>query len=216
MCVESCILFPWFFSFSTSHFFFTRLAWHIKVNWAGFDKLESEGGITRRVLLLGYRSGFQVWDVEEADNVRDLVSRHGGPVSFMQMLPKPIALKRSEDKFADTRPLLVVSADGSLSVGNNMQEGMPTPYNAAVPNSHDAMKGGFVPTAVFFYSLRSQSYIYNIKFRSVVYSVRCSPRVVAISLANQVYFHVICNTSVLSSAQARFTNLVLHFADTLY
>lgn len=158
-----------------------------QVNWAGFDELESEGGITRRVLLLGYRSGFQVWDVEEADNVRDLVSRHGGPVSFMQMLPKPIALKRSEDKFADTRPLLVVSADGSLSVGNNMQEGMPTPYNATVPNGHDAMKGGFVPTAVFFYSLRSQSYIYNIKFRSVVYSVRCSPRVVAISLANQIH-----------------------------
>ncbi|PON61475.1 Breast carcinoma amplified sequence [Parasponia andersonii] len=160
---------------------------HDQVNWAGFDKLEIEGDITRQVLLLGYRSGFQVWDVEEADNVRDLVSRHGGPVSFMQMLPKPIASKRSEDKFADSRPLLVVCADGNLSIGSNMQEGLATPHNATIQNSHDSVNGSFVPTAVFFYSLRSQAYVYNIKFRSVVYSVRCSSRVVAISLTTQIH-----------------------------
>lgn len=153
--------------------------------------MEGKEGITRQLLLLGYRSGFQVWDVEEADNVRDLVSKHGGPVSFMQMLPKLIASKSSEDKFADTRPLLVVCADGNLSVGNNMQDGVPTPHNATIPNGHDSRNGGFVPTAVFFYSLRTQSYVYNIKFRSVVYCVRCSPRVVAISLATQVCFHVL-------------------------
>lgn len=160
----------------------------MKVNWAGFDKLEGEGDITRRVLLLGYRSGYQVWDVEEADNVRDLVSRHGGPVSFMQMLPKPIASTRSEDKFADSRPLLVVCADCNLSVGSNVQDGFANPHNAIIQNGHNSMNGSFVPTAVFFYSLRSQSYVYNIKFRSIVYSVRCSSRVVAISLASQVYF----------------------------
>lgn len=148
--------------------------------------MEGEGGITRQVLLLGYRSGFQVWDVEEADNVRDLVSRHDGPVSFMQMLPKPIASKKSEDKFADSRPLLVLCADGNLSAGSYMQDGIPHPHNATIPNGHDSMNGGFVPTAVYFYSLRSQSFVYNIKFRSVVHSVRCSPRVVAISLSTQV------------------------------
>ena len=190
---------------------------YLQVNWAGFDKLEGEGGITRQVLLLGYRSGFQVWDVEEADNVRDLVSRHGGPVSFMQMLPKPIATKRSEDKFADSRPLLVLCADGNLSVGNNMQDGIPHPHNATIPNGHDSMNGGFVPTAVFFYSLRSQSFVYNIKFRSVVYSVRCSPRVVAISLATQVCFciFIFIVVSVMLSGWAPSYNPFTCTADTL-
>ncbi|XP_062077818.1 autophagy-related protein 18f [Humulus lupulus] len=179
---------------------------HDQVNWAGFDKLEGEGDSIRRVLLLGYRSGFQVWDVEEADNVRDLVSRHGGPVSFMQMLCKPIASKRSEDKFADSRPLLVVCADGNLSVGNNIQDGLPTPHNTNIQNGHDSMNGNFEPTAAFFYSLRSQSYVYNIKFRSAVYSVRCSSRVVAITLATQI--HCI-NASTLEREYTILTNPIV-------
>ncbi|KAM4103014.1 hypothetical protein ACJW30_06G047100 [Castanea mollissima] len=160
---------------------------HDQVNWAGFDKLEGEGGAIRQVLLLGYRSGFQVWDVEDANNVRDLVSRHDGPVSFMQMLPKPIASKGLQDKFADSRPLLVVCADGSLSVGSNIQNGLATPCNGSIPNYNDSVNGSFLPTAVQFYSLRSQSYVHVLKFRSVVYSVRCSSRVVAISQAAQIH-----------------------------
>ena len=169
----------------------------IKVNWAGFDKLEGEGGAIRQVLLLGYRSGFQVWDVEDANNVRDLVSRHDGPVSFMKMLPKPIASKRLQDKFADSRPLLVVCADGSHSVGSNIQNGLATPCNGSIPNYNDSVNGSILPTAVQFYSLRSQSYVHVLKFRSVVYSVRCSSRVVAISQAAQVYFPHVYFLSIL-------------------
>jgi hypothetical protein len=130
------------------------------VNWSGFDKLEDEGDVIRQVLLLAYRSGFQVWDVEDANNVRDLVSRHDGPVSFMQMLPKPIASKRLQDKFADSHPLLVVCADGSISVGSNIQDGSATSCNGSISNCHDPVNGSFLPTAVRFYSLRSQSLMF--------------------------------------------------------
>lgn len=157
------------------------------MNWAGFDKLEDEGDVIRQVLLLAYRSGFQVWDVEDADNVRDLVSRHDGPVSFMQMMPKPIASKRSQGKLADSHPLLVVCADGSLPIGSNIQDGSATSSNGSISNGHDPVNGTVLPTAVWFYSLRSESYVDVLKFRSVVYSVRCSSRVVAISQAAQVY-----------------------------
>ncbi|XP_043688630.1 autophagy-related protein 18f-like isoform X2 [Telopea speciosissima] len=153
-----------------------------QVQWAGFDKLECDGDVIRQVLLLGYRSGFQVWDVEEANNVLELVSRHDGPVSFLQMQPKPIASKRSEDKFVDVRPLLVVAGDGMLSGGGNNQDG-----NANVTTCQESANGNFVPTVVRFYSLRSQSYVHILKFRSAVYSVRCSPRVVAISQAAQIH-----------------------------
>ncbi|GLT77497.1 hypothetical protein SLA2020_490740 [Shorea laevis] len=159
---------------------------HDQVYWAGFDKLEDEN-IVHQVLLLGYRSGFQVWDIEEADNVRDLVSRHDGPVSFMQMLPKPIQLKRPGDKYADSRPLLVVCTDGSLSGGTNLQDGFVTSSNGSMLNYHDPGNGSFVPAVVQFYSLRSQSYVHMLKFRSLVYSVRCSSRVVAISQATQIH-----------------------------
>ncbi|KAF5478822.1 hypothetical protein F2P56_005352 [Juglans regia] len=160
---------------------------HDQVIWAGFDKLEGEGDVIRQVLLLAYRSGFQVWDVEDADNVRDLVSRHDGPVSFMQMLPKPVATKGLQGKFADCHPMLVVCGDGSLSIGGNIQDGSATPGNGSISNGHDPVNGIFLPTTVRFYSIRSQSYVHVLKFRSVVYSVRCSSRVVAISQAAQIH-----------------------------
>ncbi|KAI4366130.1 hypothetical protein MLD38_022048 [Melastoma candidum] len=153
-----------------------------QILWAGFDKLEGDGHVVRRVLLLGYRSGFQVWDVEEADNVHDLFSRHDGPVSFMQMLPNPIPSDKMEDKFSDSRPLLVVCGDNSG--GTNSLDGFTTHYNGTMPNGHD---NGFVPTTVRFYSIRSQSYVHVLKFRSAVYSVRCSSRVVAVSQATQIH-----------------------------
>ncbi|KAJ6727964.1 AUTOPHAGY-RELATED PROTEIN 18F [Salix koriyanagi] len=154
--------------------------YNLQVRWAGFDKLEGDDDVIHQVLLLGYRSGFQVWDVEEANNVRDLVSRHDGPVSFLQMLPKPITSKRSEDKFAYNRPLLVVCADG-------VHEGPATSCNGNVSNNHDPVNGSTVSTVVRFYSLRSQSYVHVLKFRSAVYSVRCSSRIVAISQSAQVH-----------------------------
>ncbi|KAJ4975185.1 hypothetical protein NE237_000291 [Protea cynaroides] len=159
-----------------------------QVQWAGFDKLECDGDVLRQVLLLGYRSGFQVWDVEEANNVLELVSRHDGPVSFLQMQPQPIASRRSDDKFVDIRPLLVVSGNGTVSEGGNNQDGLAYHCNGnGNVTSHESANGNFGPTIVQFYSLRSQSYVHSLKFRSTVYSVRCSPRVVAISQAAQIH-----------------------------
>ncbi|KAF8414077.1 hypothetical protein HHK36_002076 [Tetracentron sinense] len=157
-----------------------------QVLWAGFDKLEYEGEIIRQVLLLGYRSGFQVWDVEEADNVRELVSRHDGPVSVLQMQPKPITSNKSGDDFADLRPLLVV-ANGSLSGAGNIQDELSS-CNGNITNCHDRRNGNLImPMVVRFYSLTSQSFVHVLKFRSAVHSVRCSPRVIAISQATQIH-----------------------------
>lgn len=160
----------------------------IKVNWAGFDKLEWDDNVIRQVLLLGFRSGFQVWDVEEANNVQDLVCRYDGSVSYMQVLPRPIPSMRSGDKFAESRPLLVLSAYGSIAANLNIQDRLASSGNVAIPKSQELVDGNFMPTFVRFYSLKSQTYVHELKFRSAVYSVKCSPLVVAISLATQVCF----------------------------
>ncbi|XP_022981384.1 autophagy-related protein 18f-like isoform X2 [Cucurbita maxima] len=158
-----------------------------QVNWAGFDKLEWDDNVVQRVLLLGFRSGFQVWDIEEANNVQDLVSCYDGSVSYMQVLPRPIPLMRSGDKFTESRPLLVLSAYGSITSGFKIQDRLATSGNAAVPKVQELADAGFMPTFVRFYSLKSQTYVHELKFRSVVYSVRCSPLVVAISLVTQIH-----------------------------
>ncbi|XP_027340566.1 autophagy-related protein 18f isoform X1 [Abrus precatorius] len=180
---------------------------HDQVIWAGFDKLEGEGEVIQQVLLLGYRSGFQVWHVDESNNVRDLVSRHDGPVSFMQMVPNPIASKRSEDKFANSRPLLVVCTDGFFAGGSNVQDGLTTTsHNGSPSNSHDQINGTYLPTTVQFYSMKSQSYVHVLKFRSVVYSVRCSSRIVAVSQSTQIHCF---NATTLERDYTLLTNPIL-------
>ncbi|ESW04971.1 hypothetical protein PHAVU_011G140900 [Phaseolus vulgaris] len=158
-----------------------------RVIWAGFDTLEGQGEVIRQVLLLGYWSGFQVLDVDDSNNVCDLVSRNDGPVSFMQMVPSPTVLKKLEDKFVDKRPLLAVCVNDFLAGGGNIREGLVATCNGGTLNHHDQVNGNYLPTTVQFYSMRSQSYIHTLNFRSVVYSVRCSSRVVAVSLSTQIH-----------------------------
>ncbi|KAL8506124.1 hypothetical protein ACS0TY_017114 [Phlomoides rotata] len=160
-----------------------------QVCWAGFDKLELERGIARQVLLLGFSCGFQVWDVEAADNVRSIVTRHDGPVSFMQMLPKPVASNQSEDRFAESRPLLIICADASFSGDINVQEGSAVSGipNGSIQQCNGSANDSYVPTFVWFYSLRTQSYVHLLRFRSVVHLVRCSSRVVAVLQSTQIH-----------------------------
>lgn len=160
---------------------------HDQVLWAGFDKLECERGTTRQILLLGCRYGFQVWDVEDGDNVYNLVSRHDGPVSFIQVLPKLIASKNCDDKFSVNRPMLILCADVSFSGGSSSGESTETPCNGTFQHYHSQARTTFVPTVVWFYSMRSHSYVHQLRFRTVVHLVRCSSRVIAILQAAQIH-----------------------------
>ncbi|THU48722.1 hypothetical protein C4D60_Mb06t02010 [Musa balbisiana] len=157
-----------------------------QVYWAGFDKLECEGGHLRQVLLLGYRSGFQVWDVELADDVRQLVSRHDGPVSFLQMQKKLIPSKYREDKFADVRPLLIVVEDSSVTLDGNDPDGCGSPCNKS-NGHHDLGSDNLLSTYLRFYSLRTHDYVHVLKFRAAVFSVRCSSRVIVVCQATQIH-----------------------------
>ncbi|KAD5507672.1 hypothetical protein R6Q59_031540 [Mikania micrantha] len=164
-----------------------------QVIWAGFDKLEYEGGISRQLLLLGYQYGFQVWDVEDTNNVRNIVSRYDGAVYFMQILPKATLSGHSQVEYPNDRPLLVICADRSFSAGANAQGGTTICSNGNIKDNYDQINGvyeingGYVPTVVWFYSLKSQCYVKELKFRSPVYSLRCSSRLVAVLQAAQVH-----------------------------
>ncbi|KAH9299185.1 hypothetical protein KI387_030867, partial [Taxus chinensis] len=158
-----------------------------QVQWVGFDKLELGAGNVRHVLLLTYKNGFQVWDVENADNVQELVSKRDGPVAFLRMQPEPIKLEPDVECFQDSRPLLLVVTEEQTLVGGNVQGGFGTGYNGDAGSPPETRSSYPVPTIIQFYSFRSHTYVHELKFRSAIYIVRCSSNIVAVALATQIY-----------------------------
>nr|XP_024358119.1 autophagy-related protein 18h-like isoform X1 [Physcomitrium patens]XP_024358120.1 autophagy-related protein 18h-like isoform X1 [Physcomitrium patens]XP_024358121.1 autophagy-related protein 18h-like isoform X1 [Physcomitrium patens] len=152
-----------------------------QVLWSSFDKLELGSGEIRQVLLLTYANGFQVWDVQDASNVHELVSRRDGPVAFLRLQPKPILQEPMDEgvNFEGARPLLLVVTVDVTGSGSPGAGGGGGSLNFGA--SH------FVPTVVRFYSLRNHSYVHSLRFRTGIHAVRCSPRVVAVALATQIY-----------------------------
>ncbi|XP_039029229.1 autophagy-related protein 18h-like isoform X1 [Hibiscus syriacus] len=150
-----------------------------QLQWASFDRLELAPLSFKRVLLLGYFNGFQVLDVEDASNVSELVSRRDDPATFLQMQPLP-EMSEGHEGFRASHPLLLVVADESKVSGLMLtrRDGFEEPKNGNTLLS---------PTVVRFYSLRSHNYVHVLRFRSTVYMVRCSPRIVAVGLATQIY-----------------------------
>lgn len=157
---------------------------HLQVLWSNFDKLELSSGETRQVLLLTYANGFQVWDVQDASNVHELVSRRDGPAAFLRLQPKPLVQESVDGgaSFKGARPLLLVVTLETTGSGSPGAGGYPSSAggNAGLAASH------FVPTVVKFYSLRNHSYVHTLRFRTGIHAVRCSSRVVAVALATQV------------------------------
>ncbi|KAL5768414.1 hypothetical protein ACOSP7_014966 [Xanthoceras sorbifolium] len=157
-----------------------------QVLWSSFDRLEFSPSFFKHVLLLGYSNGFQVLDVEDAGNVSEIVSRRDDPVTFLQMQPIPAKSEQHHEGFRNSHPLLlVVACDESKSSGPNLA-GRDGPLR----DGYDESQMGNLsisPTAVRFYSLKSHNYVHVLRFRSTVYMVRCSPRIVAVGLAAQIY-----------------------------
>ncbi|KAL9233274.1 hypothetical protein vseg_008295 [Gypsophila vaccaria] len=156
---------------------------HLKdqVLWACFDWLQLGPSSFKRVLLLGYTNGFQVLDVDDASTVNELVSKRDGPCTFLQIQPYPAQVENCEG-FRASHPLLLVAAGDETNSQDSSQrrrDGFATDSQAEnVVNS---------PTAVRFYSLKSQNYVHVLRFRSAVFTVRCSPRIVAVGLVSQIY-----------------------------
>ncbi|XP_020582265.1 autophagy-related protein 18h-like isoform X2 [Phalaenopsis equestris] len=156
-----------------------------QVLWVGFDKLELGPASFKHVLLLGYTNGFQVLDVEDASNVCELVSRRDGPVTFLQIQPMPA--KSEWDGFRTSHPMLLTVA-GDETKGSGMVQGGR--LSALIRDGLSEPQQGnclSAPTVVRFYSLKSHTYVHFLRFRSAVYLVRCSPRIVAVALAAQIY-----------------------------
>ncbi|CAK8572877.1 unnamed protein product [Lathyrus sativus] len=160
-----------------------------QVTWAGFDKLELDQKICKRVLLLGYLNGFQVLDVEDASGFSEVVSKRDGPVSFLQMQPFPVGVSSDgQEGFRKSHPLLLVVAgdgdEGCVGQTGSGFGGLGREGGKVESQSGNGVKSA---TAVRFYSLKSHSYVHVLRFRSVVCMIRCCSKIVAVGLATQIY-----------------------------
>lgn len=158
-----------------------------QVQWAGFDVMELGPGHFQRVLLLTYLNGFQVWNVEDANDVWEIVSKRDGPVAFLRIQPQPITNACDEALNAARPFLLVVTTDTTNCRSTGIPNRPANGYNGVVGSPPSIGENHFVPTLVKFYSLRSHTYVHTLRFRTAIHSVRCSTRIVAVALATQLY-----------------------------
>lgn len=127
-----------------------------------------------------------MWDVEDADDVWELVSKRDGPVASLRVQPQPFP-ETSDGVFKASRPLLlVVTTDGTVSRANGVQGGLANGFGHVVGTPPVPGENDIIPTLVKFYSLRSHTYVHTLRFRTAIFSVRCSPRVIAVALSTQV------------------------------
>ncbi|XP_041020803.1 autophagy-related protein 18h-like isoform X2 [Juglans microcarpa x Juglans regia] len=94
------------------------------------------------------------------------------------------AKSEGREGFRPLHPLLlVVACDESKSSGlmHSARDGLVR------DGFTEPQTGAISPNAVRFYSLRSHIYVHVLRFRSTVYMVRCSPQIVAVGLATQIY-----------------------------
>ncbi|KAH9853231.1 hypothetical protein C2E23DRAFT_884844 [Lenzites betulinus] len=83
-----------------------------EVLWAGWDVLaEEDRSSLRSILMLGYRTGLQIWDCSNLGSVAELLNLTGsqwGAVEFAAMLPEPP--RTMPDEFRHKRPLVAFSS----------------------------------------------------------------------------------------------------------
>lgn len=156
-----------------------------RVLYAGFDKLELAGGNVRRVLLLGYVNGFQIFDIEEANNVQELVSKRDSAVAFLQIQPTPVTSEASKWRFEANKPLLL-SVKDETAQEENSEYGFGIGYSEGVGGLPREADNNFVSTDVHFYSLNCHNYVHQLCFKSAIYGVRCSSSALAVALATQI------------------------------
>jgi len=129
--------------------------------WASFDILEL-GSERRQCLVTAYINGFQVWDVQDLENVHELISRREGPIKCLKFMPTPFEKETPENPLYLKRPLLAVASASDVS--------------SQFPNS-----------MVKLYSLVTHDYVNMLRFRTEVYSILCSKRLLVVALKDHLY-----------------------------
>ncbi|KAI9012714.1 hypothetical protein BC832DRAFT_258564 [Gaertneriomyces semiglobifer] len=131
-----------------------------RVDWWGTSR-------ARLCLLLGYARGFQVWVVDDIEDVREVISvRDGlGSVKWLDAVPNPKSVKEAKDYLEASRPVMAYITNANPATAR--------PDNPASPSQ----------SALQIYSLRSQAVVQTIRFSDdVAMDAKCNDRVIVVAM----------------------------------
>ncbi|KAI9495760.1 hypothetical protein BDB00DRAFT_192295 [Zychaea mexicana] len=130
------------------------------VTFATFQIQDFLSSSSSLLLLLGYKNGFQIWDVTSPENVHETCSIRdttASVVQYMHILAEPELRPGCVDPYAEFRPLLaIISANNDDHIrqspnGNQNDDGSsPSPPSIAQAN---------IPTRLRIFSLRTQEVV---------------------------------------------------------
>lgn len=131
------------------------------ITWMGVDNVFWTTGTHRLFLVLGYVDGFQVWDVQDPNSAREVLSKQDKAVIHARLMPVPLRSRDSE------------------TPGSTLELGAASaPLLAYVQKSQ--------PTLVRFYSMQSNDVIYLLRLTQPAVTLQGSRRVFAVGMIGQV------------------------------
>ena len=86
-----------------------------KVIWCNFDQIEMNNEIIH-CLIICYNNGFQIWQIDEKENFKEILNRRENNNSIIQIfkiLSSPN--KGKNDLYADKRPIALVYSENEIS-----------------------------------------------------------------------------------------------------
>eukprot|EP01133_Synstelium_polycarpum_P003810 gene3810-4392_t len=137
-----------------------------------FDECEILGK-KHKLLNICYNNGFQIWDLDNPEGVKEIFSLREGLTKFVKILPTPAEKETPGSVFYGKRPLLaVVSGDDNPKVTRNM---------------------------VRIFSLRTTELVNGSKFRSPVFNVIANDKIILVCLKERIVgFDPVTMTKMLS------------------
>ncbi|KAN0018882.1 hypothetical protein ACTFIU_008816 [Dictyostelium citrinum] len=117
-------------------------------------------GEKHKILINCYNNGFQVWDLNHTDGVKELLSFRDGLTKFCKVLTNPLESDNESSSFYGKRPLLaVVSGEDNPKVTKNM---------------------------VRIFSLQTTELISMYKFKSPIYNVLSNQQIILVVLKERI------------------------------
>eukprot|EP01132_Coremiostelium_polycephalum_P004000 gene4000-5002_t len=124
-----------------------------------FDEVEILGKI-HTLLIICYNNGFQIWDLDNPDGVKEIFTLREGLVKFCRILKNPLEEDPPTSPFYGKRPLLaVVLGEDNPKVTRNM---------------------------VRIFSLQSTELVNMYKFRAPIYNVLSNHSVILVCLKERI------------------------------
>ncbi|KAH3761230.1 Autophagy 18 F [Pelomyxa schiedti] len=138
--------------------------------WASFDYIEFTPVLRHPCLIVGYTTGFQVWDIENLNSVVEICSKREAAVKCAKVLPIPVTPETPGYPLFDARPAI------ALVMGEKL------PYDTERPTTPTAALTRFPCKQLRLFSLKTGQTVKDFSLDDEIYNIYCSKHIFIIAL----------------------------------